>query len=72
MERDVRVELGRLPVALAGGRWKQWVVDATHSNVWNDRSRAELEMTAEGEISRPSFEVTMGPNAVVMFELMGQ
>ena len=46
LRRDIEVQVEALPEALRGGEWREWIVDVTHSNVWHDRRRAELESTS--------------------------
>jgi len=73
LRRHVRLELSNLPAALAGGRWQEWVVDATHSNVWHDSSKAELTKTQGGgglEGNRFVLERTLGPNSVTLIEVL--
>ena len=71
--RHVQVTIDALPPALAGGRWQEWVVDATHSNVWHDRNGAELTRTRQGSIgSGFSFAKTLTPNSVTLLELLAK
>jgi hypothetical protein len=72
LRRQVRVELNEIPAALRGGEWREWTVDATHSNVWHDANRAELTRTASGSLDAPglALERTLGPNSVTLIELI--
>jgi xylan 1,4-beta-xylosidase len=71
LRRPVQLRLDSLPSALKGGRWRESVVDATHSNAWNDQSKAELAVTRSGEISGQAFswENVLPPNSVTLIEL---
>ena len=71
LRRHVRLQLDELPVTLRDGTWQQWTVDATHSNVWNDASKAELTRTQAGKLEGKSFvlDVTLMPNSVTLVEL---
>lgn len=74
LRREVELGLDLLPAALRGGRWRVWVVDATHSNVWHDRELADLDLTEEGAISPEPFRFrrTLLANSVVLVELLGE
>ena len=74
MRRKVELGVDIVPPELAGGRFREWTVDATHSNVWHDHRRAELEMTSEGTIGSGPFRwsETMLANSVVLVELLGE
>ncbi len=71
LRRQVQLRLNPLPAALEGGRWQESVVDATHSNVWNDQNKAELTVTSSGEINGNAFtwDQTLPPNSVTLIEL---
>ncbi len=71
LRRNVRVELASLPPALRGGVWTRTLIDPTHSNVWYDRSHAELETVAKGDMTHTplSFDMTLLPNSVTMIEI---
>jgi len=71
LRRKVRVEFAGLPVRLKKGTWRRVLVDATHSNVWHDRARAELETVETGRIEDGPFalEFVLRPSAVTMIEL---
>lgn len=71
MRRKVLVEIAPVPAPLREGRWRRALVDPTHSNVWHDRSRAELQVVETGAISgdRLMREMTLLPNSVTMLEV---
>ncbi len=71
LRRPVQLRLNSLPSALSGGKWRESVVDATHSNAWNDPANAELTITLSGETSGVTFtwEHTLQPNSVTLLEL---
>ena len=72
MRRKTRVSLANLPSALKGGQWREWLVDATHCNVWNDASQAELKSNQSGKLEGNGFvfERTLPPNSVTLVELL--
>ncbi len=72
VRRQVSVEIGDVPGALEGGKWIEWTVDATHSNVWHDPGRAELSQTGTGALAGSRFGVqrTLMPNSVTLLELL--
>ncbi len=72
LRRHVRLQLEALPAPLRNGRWREWTVDATHSNVWNDQNRAELEQTGAGQLGGEAFvrEETLPANSVTLIELV--
>ncbi len=72
LRRHVRIAINPLPAELRGGTWREWLVDATHSNVWHDRDRAELEPVARGDIAETtlSLDRTLMPNSVTMIEVL--
>src|SRR5207249_4201777 len=39
LRRHVQIQISNLPRVLNGGTWRESIVDATHSNVWNDQSK---------------------------------
>jgi hypothetical protein len=59
-----------MPEALRGGRWRRTLVDPTHSNVWHDRSRAELETVETGTLTGDRFarDLVLLPNSITMIE----
>ena len=72
LRRPVLFHINELPAALKAGRWQESVVDATHSNVWNDQNKAELTVTRTGELSGQGFtlEATLAANSVTLIELL--
>jgi hypothetical protein len=70
--REIQLQIKSLPETLHRGQWREWIVDATHSNVWHDRRRAELEQTSSGEIERDKFEIRrrLAPNSVSLYEII--
>ncbi len=75
LRRHIRIDVESLPAALAGGSWREWTVDATHSNIWNDPNqpaKAELTETSHGPLNRGlSLERTLAPYSVTLLELTG-
>ncbi|MCX6632990.1 MAG: hypothetical protein NTW28_35795, partial [Candidatus Solibacter sp.] len=71
LRRPVQLRLSALPSALQTGRWQESVIDATHSNAWNDQSKAELAVSRSGEINGVTltWEQTLQPNSVTLIEL---
>jgi hypothetical protein len=71
LRRSVRLEIAELPTALRDGAWQEWTVDATHSNVWNDRGKAELKQTQSGDVigSSLNWERMLGANSVTLIEV---
>jgi len=71
LRRPVQLRLNHLPSALSGGKWLESVVDATHSNAWNDPAKPELTVTRSGEGIGQAFawEKTLPPNSVMLIEL---
>ncbi|HET6250614.1 MAG TPA: hypothetical protein VFE47_23200 [Tepidisphaeraceae bacterium] len=68
LRRSVHIAHKGLPAELEGGAWRRWTIDATHSNVWNDRSHAELEQTGSGAIGTADLDETLEPNSVTLYE----
>ncbi|HOA75079.1 MAG TPA: hypothetical protein PL151_17115 [Phycisphaerae bacterium] len=73
LRRHVRLTIDSLPRELAGGKYVQWTIDGTHSNVWHDRNRAELERTGGGALEGAKFvlDATLEANSVTLVELRG-
>lgn len=70
LRRAVRLSIENLPAPLRSSRWREWTVDATHSNVWNDRDRAELAMTRSGAVDGSfAWEGTLQANSMTLLEL---
>ena len=72
VRRRVQIRVDDLPANLAGGQWREWVIDPLHSNIFTDSSRCELETTASGKIEKRPFvyDQTMLANSVVLLELL--
>lgn len=72
LRRPVQLRINELPAALKSGRWQESIVDATHSNAWNDRNQAELAVTRAGELRGERFllEPTLAANSVTLIELL--
>lgn len=71
VKRQVHVSINRLPPQLAGGQWRESLVDPSHANIFNDANHCELEVTARGRIDGDSFsyDKAMLPNSIVLLEL---
>ncbi len=71
LQRFVRLQIEELPPALRDGSWQEWAIDATHSNVWDDHTKAELQRTENGRVSRSNFkwEKALRANSVTLLEL---
>ncbi len=74
MRRHVRVNVRGMPAPLAGGNWKQWTIDATHSNAWHNPDKAELEQTGSGAVASNGVELdrTLAPNSVTVIDVVGR
>jgi hypothetical protein len=74
LRRHARLAIDSLPRQLAGGKYVQWTIDGTHSNVWHDRNRAELEQTGSGPIKGTKFvlDATLEANSVTLIELLAR
>lgn len=72
LRRHVRLAIDRLPAELTSGKFVQWTVDGTHSNVFNNRDRAELEQTNSGPLAGTKFslDTTLEANSVTLLELL--
>ena len=71
LRRPVRVQVDDLPAALRAGIWQEWIIDATHSNVWHDQGKAELATTQAGKVSGDNFawEKILEANSVTLIEV---
>jgi hypothetical protein len=67
----VRLRIEKLPAELSGGKWREYIVDATHSNVWNDVNKAELFQGRSEKLSEAGFtwEGTLRANSITLVEL---
>jgi len=72
LRRPVSLVVAPLPASLQNGTWREWVVDATHSNAWNDLRRAELAQAQSGRLAGPAlqWQRTLAPNSVTLLELV--
>ena len=70
-QRKVRIELAPLPAVMRGASWRRFLIDPTHSNVWYDQSRAELEKVEDGTVRGDSLslDMTLRANSVTMVEI---
>lgn len=70
--RRVQLSVSPLPMALKNGTWREWRVDPTHSNVWNDTGHAELEASSSGELRSGEWrwEGDLPANSVVALEVV--
>lgn len=69
--RKVHLSMTNLPQSMDNGICRQYLMDATHSNLWNDESRADLQIVKQTDvISSNSFEteVELGNNSVTLLE----
>ena len=71
LQRPVRLQIEEVPPALRDGAWQEWTIDPTHSNVWNDQSKAELTKTRNGNVSGGNFtwENLLRANSVTLLEV---
>lgn len=72
IKRKITLDVNSLPFHLRAGQWREWVVDATHSNIWNDPQKSELTMARSGSISKRHFQWNeeLGANSVVLLEIV--
>ena len=63
--------MDQVPSWLQNGKWHEWTVDATHSNVWNDQAKAELTRTRTGSLVGKGFmlDATLAANSITLMEL---
>jgi hypothetical protein len=71
LRRTVRLKIDTLPAELAGGTWRESIIDATHSNVWHDVNKPDLFRGRTGPLIEKAFtyEATMGANSITLLEL---
>lgn len=74
LPRHIRLDVAALPPEIQQGSWREWLVDGTHSNVWNNRDAAELEQVNDGRVTGPNFvlERTLRPNSVTLIEVASE
>ncbi len=72
LPRKVSLEIPSLPEEVRNGEWREWLVDGTHSNVWHDREKAELEMVNEGNVrgGKLTLNRTLLPNSITLIEII--
>lgn len=70
MQRRVRLSVANLPEGLRAGKWQEFIVDATHSNVWNDPQKAELFKGRSAPLRGPVpvYEARLAPNSITLVE----
>ncbi len=73
IRREVKLVVEDLPPWLKGGRWRRYLVDATHSNIFHDEEKGStLQCVEEGNIGTVKskvFQFTLLPNSVTFLEL---
>lgn len=71
VRRQVKLAIEKLPQGFMKGKWQEFVIDPSHSNIFNDADRCELEMTDRGDFNNGKFDYdrTMLANSIVMLEL---
>lgn len=59
---------------LKGGSWRQSIIDAAHSNVWNDVNKPELFVGPKQSIPEQgfSFQSLLRANSIALVELEGK
>ena len=70
--RPVRVQIDDVPQKARSGVLRVYSVDATHSNVWHDRAKAELECVVSrppGGEARAAYDFTASPASVTLIEI---
>ncbi|HEX2750869.1 MAG TPA: hypothetical protein VHM91_22880, partial [Verrucomicrobiales bacterium] len=69
--RNVTVNIPGLPAELAGGFWREWTIDAAHSNAWNDAASAALTRTRSGHLEKAALTWSgiLPANSVTMLEI---
>ena len=71
LRRPASLHFDHLPAELAGGTWREWSIDATHSNAWHDPATANLQQTGSGRVGEADFERSLPPNSITLLELNG-
>lgn len=71
--RQIELSIEALPKALQGGQWREFLVDATHSNVWHDAAKADLHQGRSGRVESPAltYVASMPANSITMIEVVG-
>lgn len=73
VERKMNLTLKNIPPSLKGGTFKRWVVDKDHSNAFNNKDRAELEVMRTAAIpSSGKFQagLTVPTNSITLIEML--
>lgn len=72
LARPVKLSMPQLPAALSNTTWREWRVDATHSNAWNDPRTAELTRIDSGKVTDARLELVraLPPNSVTLIEIV--
>jgi hypothetical protein len=71
VRRHVQIQLTGLPAAFQNAAVREWRVDPTHANAWNDPGKAELEPTRVDAAAGSPIDRTLLPNSVLEIELTG-
>jgi hypothetical protein len=71
LARSVKLSVPQLPSALTGATWREWTVDATHSNAWNDAKSAALTRARSEPVTGNSltWSAVLPPNSVTLVEV---
>jgi hypothetical protein len=72
MRRPVSLHVEKVPAKLQMGVWREYIVDSTHSNVWNDRDRAELIVAKSGVLKGNDvwqFDELLMANSITLVEI---
>jgi hypothetical protein len=71
LARNVKLTVPKLPTDLAGATWREWTIDATHSNAWNDMKTAVLTKTRSEPVSGDSltWSAVLPANSVTVVEV---
>ncbi len=72
LRRQVTLAIDKLPASLASARWREWIVDATHANAWNNMADAELKVVASGPVGGRALKLqrTLSANSVTLIEIV--
>lgn len=72
--RHVAMQIKAMPSELAGGEYRVWTVDATHSNIFHDVGKWKLEVTDKGPLRNAGFtwKGTLQANSITLVELLGK
>jgi hypothetical protein len=72
MPRRMNLSVPGLPPGLDSGRWREWTIDATHSNAWHDAKSAELTETRAGAVSGNAltWSAVLPANSITLVEVI--